>query len=207
MPEKSKNFLAKAKLWAKEHGLHGQNAFLRYVMFVFTENLSKTSDDFVFKGGNLLWLYIHTPRATVDLDFATKSIVVHREVKSILEKAGQLRSSEIAFRVVEFKEISQQGASGSAVRVEYRTHDGAKNFFDLDIVYAIGANDTYIPSPIQTSQALRASSLEKIITDKVVTCHRFKSGNTRMKDFDDLWRISKAENPLDAQLLQSLLKA
>lgn len=176
-------------------------------MFVFTENLSKTSDDFVFKGGNLLWLYIHTPRATVDLDFATKSIVAHREVRSILERAGQLRAAEIEFRIVEFKEISQQGESGAAVRVEYRTHDGAKNFFDLDIVYAIGTNDTRIPSPIQTSHGLRVSALEKIITDKIVASHRFKGGNTRMKDFDDLWRISKSGKSFDTQILRNLLKA
>ena len=202
---KEKNFLAKAKAWAQKQSLHGQSAFLRYVMFVFTENINRTTNDFVFKGGNLLWLYIHTPRATVDLDFATKSLSSHQSVKSILEEACKVRLPKIKFRVIEFKEIEQQGESGAAVRIEYKTHDGAANSFDIDIVYTIGKGDVSVPSPIETSQTIRASALEKIIADKIKTCHRFKSGNTRMKDFDDLWRISNSGKCLDTQLIAKLL--
>lgn len=202
---KEKNFLAKAKAWAKSQGLHGQNAFLRYVMFVFTENINRTTDDFVFKGGNLLWLYIHTPRATVDLDFATISLSAHQSVRAILEDACKGRLPEIEYRIIEFKEIEQLGESGAAVRIGYATHDGAANSFDIDIVYTIGKGDVSLPSPIENSQTIRASALEKIVADKITTCHRFKSGNTRMKDFDDLWRISKANKRLDAKLLGTFL--
>ncbi len=204
---KGKSFRAKAKAWAQKQGLHGQGAFLRYVMFVFTENINRVTDDFVFKGGNLLWVYIHTPRATIDLDFATKTLSVHQSVRGILTDACEIGPPEIEFRIIEFKEIEQREASAAAVRVAYKTHDGAANTFDLDIVYLIGKGDIVLASPIEGTQTIRVSPLENIIADKIVTCHRFKSGNTRMKDYDDLWRISKAKKRLDHDLLRALLSA
>lgn len=71
MADKKLTFAAKAKKWATEKDTHGVQAFSRYVMFTFVECLAETSNDFIFKGGNLLWLYIRTPRHTIDLDFAT----------------------------------------------------------------------------------------------------------------------------------------
>ena len=73
--EKIKTFLGKSRSWASQRGLFGPQAFLRYVMLTYLDSLTRISSDFVFKGGNLLWLYIDTPRATVDLDLATISAV------------------------------------------------------------------------------------------------------------------------------------
>ena len=78
MPDKPNPFLKRARKWAKENNLSGSQAFLRYVIFNFVESINAVSIDFVFKGGNLLWLYIKTPRATVDLDFSTLRIRTHR---------------------------------------------------------------------------------------------------------------------------------
>ena len=71
MVDKNGSFLKRARKWAKENELVGAQAFLRYVIFNFVEAVNSVSTDFVFKGGNLLWLYIKTPRSTVDLDFST----------------------------------------------------------------------------------------------------------------------------------------
>jgi len=64
MSDKEKRFVVRARNWARKHGLFGTQGFFRYVMFLFIETLAKVSNDFVFKGGNLLWMYIKTPRAT-----------------------------------------------------------------------------------------------------------------------------------------------
>lgn len=53
--------------WKKENNQHGRQAFSRFIMLTFLEGLQTVSDDFVFKGGNLLWHYIDTPRETVYL--------------------------------------------------------------------------------------------------------------------------------------------
>jgi hypothetical protein len=49
-----------------------------------------------------------------------------------------------------------------------------------------------------------AASLENIIVDKVAACHRFAGGNTRMKDFDDLYRIAKANQKVDTELIKKI---
>jgi hypothetical protein len=36
-----------------------------------------------------------------------------------------------------------------------------------------------------------AATLENIVADKLAAANQFAGGNTRMKDFDDLWRISR----------------
>jgi hypothetical protein len=74
---KEKSVLAEARTWATKRGLFGTQAFLKYVILRFTENLSQVSDEVVFKGGNLLWVYIGTPRATIDLDLATLKTTSH----------------------------------------------------------------------------------------------------------------------------------
>lgn len=51
---KKVNTLSQAKMWANKNKIVGPQAFLRFVMFHFVEELSETSDDFVLKGGNLL---------------------------------------------------------------------------------------------------------------------------------------------------------
>jgi len=72
------------------------------------------------------------------------------------------------------------------VTVGYETPQGAKNRFEVDIVYALGTDAQEISSPVHAEIMLRSATIENIISDKLSACHRFKSGNTRMKDFDDL---------------------
>src|SRR5690349_15669524 len=76
-----KTFQARSRSWAAKNGISGPQAFLRYVMLSYLEALGQVSSDFVFKGGNLLWVYIETPRATVDLDLATLTLESHAAVR------------------------------------------------------------------------------------------------------------------------------
>ena len=76
-----------ARAWILENKLHGPHAFLRFVLLAFVQHLNEVTDEFIFKGGNLLWLYIKTPRSTVDLDFVTKSLISHADVRLKLEEA------------------------------------------------------------------------------------------------------------------------
>ena len=70
MAKRSETIIGKARSWSKKQGLYGPGAFLRFIMMNFVERLNQVSEDLVFKGGNLLWIYIKTPRSTVDLDFS-----------------------------------------------------------------------------------------------------------------------------------------
>ena len=190
MDKKPKNFLAKARSWISKNDLHGPHAFLRFVMLVFVERINRNSDEFVFKGGNLLWVYIKTPRSTVDVDFVTRSFADHESVRKALESICQQKDTNVTFSIKSFTPVETQGALGAAVTVAYRTEAEQENSFDIDIVYAVPSKLTRIPSPLKDDETICVVTLENIIADKLATCHRFRSGNSRMKDFDDLWRIS-----------------
>jgi hypothetical protein len=202
---KKKSVLAEARSWAAKKKLFGAQAFLRYVILNFAENLNQVSDEFVFKGGNLLWVYIATPRATIDLDLATLSTHSHSRVRQLIEKACN-RESDLKYTLHSFKEIEQEGKSGAAVSVVYKTDQGASNRFDIDIIYALDSDFQMMDSPVHSEIKIRSASLENIIVDKLAACHRFGAGNTRMKDYDDLWRLSQSDSSIDEKKLKRLLK-
>ena len=52
-----KTFIARSRSWAAKKGIFGSQAFLRYVMLSYLEALGQVPNDFVFKGGNLLYLH------------------------------------------------------------------------------------------------------------------------------------------------------
>ncbi len=202
---KKVNTLSLAKKWAIKNKLVGPQAFLRYVMFHFVEKLSETSEDFVFKGGNLLWVYIATPRATIDLDFATLKSKSDETVRSRLEKACAL-SDEIKFKLIRYQSIIHQDMTGANAIIEYHTEEGAKNQFELDIVFATETDTAEILSPVHEDKTILSASVENIIADKLSACHRFAAGNTRMKDYDDLWRLSQSSVIIDDKKLKLITK-
>lgn len=201
---KRKSVLLEARSWATQRGLFGAQAFLKYVILRFTENLNQVSNEIVFKGGNLLWVYIGTPRATVDLDLATLNVNNHAQVQLLIEKACELDSG-IRFSLHSFKEVEQEGKLGAALTIAYRTEQGASNRFEVDLIYALNTDSHEISSPVHPDVKIRSATLENIVADKVSTCHRFGSGNSRMKDFDDLWRLSQSPVEVDANRLRKLL--
>lgn len=205
-PAKKKSILAEARAWAAKNKIFGAQAFLRYVILSFTENLNRVSDEFVFKGGNLLWIYISTPRATIDLDLATLNADSHSWVRKMIEKACQ-QETEIQYSLHSFKEMEQDGKSGASVSIMYKTEQGASNRFEVDIVYALESDFQEMDSPVHPGVTIRSATLENIIADKLATCHRFGAGNTRMKDYDDLWRLSQNNPSLDPKRLVQLLKS
>ncbi len=205
MPEKSKtSFRSRAKAWAAKESIHGPQAFFRFVIFTYLDCLSKSSDEFVFKGGNLLWLYIRTPRETIDLDLVTRKVRDTSKIKDLLERAS--RGAEgIEFKVISIKEVTAEGEAGAAVTIGYSTEDGASNKFDLDIVYVLPTRSTKIQSPLPGREELTAATIENIVGDKIATCHRFGGGNTRMKDYDDLWRLASENRQINWKVVDDIL--
>lgn len=193
MNKKTKTFFQKAKSWAARQKLVGPSAFSRFVMMTFVDHLNQVSDEFVFKGGNLLWVYIRTPRATVDLDLVTRTMNDHDLVRGALNAVCKADTDQIVFSLKEFKPVETDGAKAAAVVIAYRTSEGQENTFDLDIVYAVPTAATRIQSPLDDEQSITVATMENIIADKLSASKRYGSGNTRMKDFDDLWRISKMD--------------
>ena len=187
MRDKSLTIMQEYKRWASANNQLGRHAFARFVMLKYLEAVQSLSTDIVFKGGNLLWHYIQTPRHTIDLDLSTLESKSHNEVKKLLEKACS-NYKNITYQIVGFNEINRQNGRGAAVTIKYATNTGQKNQFEVDIMYSLPTDLKKVDSTLKKSK-IQSASLENIISDKVSAAHNFKSGNTRMKDFDDLWRI------------------
>ena len=191
MPKAPTSFHARARAWTTKNQLHGPSAFPRFVMLAFVERLNQTSDEFVFKGGNLLWLYIKTPRATVDVDFVTRTLADHVSVRKSLEAACVNGDNGITFSIKTFVSVDRPEGQGAAVTMAYKTAEGQENTFDMDVVYAVPTAITSIASPLAEKETIVAVTMENIISDKLSAAHRYGSGNSRMKDYDDLWRIAQ----------------
>ena len=174
-------------------------------MLTYLESLNQISRDFVFKGGNLLWVYIGTPRATTDLDLATMSLRNHDEVGKILRQACT-NAEGIQFTMEDFKGIEGDEKQGAEVTIGYETREGAQNVFQIDIVYALPIDVAAVASPIQENIQIRAATLENIISDKLSALNRFGAGNTRIKDLDDLWRLADRRITVKAKHLSRLLE-
>ena len=189
----NKKFIVRARKFIKNNNLKPPDGFLKYVIFNYVEAINKISDKFVLKGGNLLWIYIKTPRATVDLDFSTIAINSHKEVKKILKKACKLAEG-IMYEVLKFEKLDKKGQNAAKAYMNYTTEDGASNKFEIDIVYNLEVRCINIRLPIEQKAKALSASLESIIIDKIKSCNQFRSGNTRIKDFDDLYRIAKSSH-------------
>lgn len=87
------------------------------------------------------------------------------------------------FKVKNHNVIDGIDKFGLAVQMEFSTEEGSTNPFGIDVVFAVKTHSKLIKL---TNTQVTAASLENIIIDKVAACYRFASGNTRMKDFDDL---------------------
>lgn len=190
-----KNFLK----WKNENNEHGPRAMTRFVIMQFIEGLQIVAPDrYIFKGGNLLWHYIKTPRSTVDVDFATDTKI---EAVDVLTDFTSVVADGCKFSVLNHKAIETDLKSGLTVQMEFSTEEGSVNPFGIDIVFAIKTHTKQIKI---NSALIKAASLENIIVDKIAACHRFAGGNTRMKDFDDLYRISISNEKVDTELIQKL---
>lgn len=189
--------------WKSQNNQHGRQAFSRFIMLKFLDVLQDTSEDFVFKGGNLLWHYINTPRETIDLDLATINLKSHLEVRKYLEDSIK-KHDEIRYSLKEFKELDGVDETGAVVVISFITKTGQRNQFSIDIVYALLTDVVKVKSTLD-GLGRRAASIENIVCDKLSAANQFKSGNTRMKDFDDLWRIIDSGILVDFIKLNKLL--
>jgi hypothetical protein len=91
------------------------------------------------------------------------------------------------------------------VIIAYEAESGQKNVFNVDVVYALPTDIAKVRSSLGEGTH-KAASIENIIADKIHASYRFGGGNTRMKDYDDLWRISKSTQKINKVTLKKLFK-
>jgi len=199
-------FILRARKFINKYKLKGPSGFIKYVILNYIEAVNKVTDDFIFKGGNLVWYYIKTPRATIDLDLCTISLNSSDEIKNILNKASSLIDG-IVYSLENYKEVKVKDKIGAIAVIKYKTEDGASNQFQIDIVYKLETEINKINLELNdTSKNILAATIESIIIDKIDASHKFKSGNTRIKDYDDLYRFAISNLDYDIKKIRFFLK-
>lgn len=186
--------------WKQDNNQHGRNAYSRFVMLKFLERLFEKTGDFVFKGGNLLWFYINTPRPTVDLDLSS---AIEMDSAEALDRIQMACTAEkgLSFKLLKHQVVDKGEAVGIKLTIAFEDESGGANRFGVDVVLGIA---TDIKKVRIGSVDVNAASIENIIVDKVAACRQFGSGNTRAKDYDDLYRIVTTNPDIDTKLLSRL---
>lgn len=183
-------FMEGFRAWKKEHNQNTGEAITRYVMSIFLDELNRLfPDDYVLKGGNLLWHYIKTARPTKDLDLTTIS---KSEADIVLEDISKVQGNGVRYSVFKHQVKTSNMHVGLMLRIQYETDSKQTGIFGIDCVLS---SPTDIARIVFLKREISAASIENIIIDKLHACHRFGDDNTRMKDYDDLYRIATDRGP------------
>ena len=181
-------------------------------------SVSDYKDKFILKGGALL--YAHDgfqARPTLDIDFMAKNVSNDMaRIKKIFQDICQIECKEdgVVFDVdtIETSEIAIT-KEYRGVRLSLIAHlDTAQQTISMDV----GFGDVITPSPqqlafpalIATAPAanILAYSLETVVAEKFQAMISLSLGNSRMKDFFDVYQILSKQT-LDSEILSEAIKA
>lgn len=169
--------------------------------FLYRLSQSKYRDGFVLKGA-LMFVVWKTPRSrtTRDIDFLAK---IDNSVGSLTAMVKNVFQTKVEDDGLGFYENSVEGevikenADYSGVRVTFTvTLDRARIPMQLDVgfgdaVTPASAEITYPPLLDLPAPRLQGYPMETVIAEKFEAAVKLDTANTRMKDFYDLWLLSR----------------
>ncbi len=203
MKDKSKSVLAKLKNKSNETGIAFQQLLLLLCQEEFLRRLSKTnySEKFILKGG--LFIYILSgfdSRGTVDMDFLIRNHsnnieVVAKAINSIL--GVETQNSFINFEVIGTQKIAiEKTYPGISINMIGKIGN-TRTPVNIDI----GVGDVIVPKSeirIMKTQLeefeevnVNTYSLESSMAEKIDAIIQRYELTSRMKDFYDIWYISR----------------
>jgi predicted nucleotidyltransferase component of viral defense system len=186
-----------------------------YVLERLLYRLSQTAhrDRFILKGAMLLTKWFEEPlRPTRDVDFLgfgnndeTEMVGVFKEVCSVSFNDGVMFDTDSA-RVVRIREETEYGG----LRITANTTvDGARVPVVIDIAFGDsvepGLEEIDVPVLLDfPSIRLRVYALETVIAEKFQAMVVLGRANSRMKDFYDVWRLSRLAEFKDDKLSRAI---
>lgn len=165
---------------------------------------------FVWKGGSLILRLYRTlpkPRFTIDLDLLVRGYNVS-DVIILLKKATETDLSD----GFQFHEISQTEMKrdtpygGTRYRITWSFFKKPRSqTLDIDVCAGdaveprrVVSKDIFLIDIDQIPVSFQVYPAEFIFAEKLETVFKFKTGNTRVKDFIDLWTLSQSNLDIDA---------
>lgn len=169
--------------------------------FLFRLSVSPHGESFVLKGGLLLAAWYTAPtRATRDIDLLGN---LHNDVDGIVAVVSEVCGQVVEPDGLEFdadtivgERIAEEAEYGG-VRVRFRGNlDNAQLSMQIDV----GFGDAVVPAPVMVeyptlldlpAPRVRAYTRESMIAEKFHTMVRRGLLNSRMRDFFDIWSLSR----------------
>jgi predicted nucleotidyltransferase component of viral defense system len=188
---------------AKERNQPFDLLLTRYVLerFLYRLSISNHREHFILKGAMLLASWIEDPlRPTRDADFLRFGAPDAETVKLSLREIcaitlnDAVEFDDTGFTVDVIREANEYGGLRMKIKA---TLDGARVAVAIDIGFgdAIepGLTDVELPVLLHfPAPRLRAYARETVIAEKFQAMVAFGRANTRMKDFYDIWILSRS---------------
>jgi len=215
--KKCRIFKRKSKIFIKKSGLAIQHILQNYMFERFLERLSKSvyKENFIIKGGCLLSSIMGIQnRTTMDID--ANIIGIHfekEEMQRIIEETIQLDlQDQIIFEISNVKDI-KEGKKYTGYRFSLIGYfDKLKVPFHIDV----STGDTITPKAIHYHYKklledgyidILAYNAETILAKKLQTILELKIGNSRMKDYYDVYYLLHNDwDTLNVEILKEAIQ-
>jgi hypothetical protein len=200
--------LASEKHW--DHNL----LFARYGVERLLYRLASSphADRFLLKGAMLFIVWEGAPhRSTRDLDLLGLQKRSEEELVKIFQEiaAVPVEPDGLTFETVT-AEMIRAGNEAGGIRVKVKGHLGGGK---VDVQVDVGFGDATVPAPVEIefptllgmpSPRLRAYPPETVIAEKLEAMVSLGLTNSRMKDFFDIWHLSKTSAFEGAVLVKAI---
>lgn len=188
----------------------------RYVMERFLERIAESeySQNLVLKGGMLVTSMLDVgKRMTRDTDITMQNMALNVEsAVSMAEKIASISLDDgMSFDVMNAYEIMEDSEYGG-VRIEIKARFGK---MEIPMKLDLSTGDILTPSAIEYHYKLMledrtieilAYNVETVLAEKIETMLMRSTLNTRMRDFYDMWALSKTES-IDFEILAKAIRA
>lgn len=216
----NKNFSKKDRLLelTKQHHLRMPQVQLLLAQERFIERLVVVDKNhfLIWKGGSLIlrrYSKIQPPRFTTDIDFLVRGAQIIDAVELLKKATQQDLDDGFTFLFKKMTPMKRDTPYGGE-RLEINWHlENKSNSEPLRIDLCAGDDvdtikvqleELFLDGALQSSLSMEVYPPEFIFAEKLETLVRFGTGNTRLKDFIDLWTLT--QNELDSKKLHSAIK-
>ncbi len=201
---KNKSASVRARLFnvSKTKGLHFELLLLRYFQerFLYRLAISDYKESFILKGG-LLLVYLNMPksRPTRDIDFLSNISNDKSKIKSIIKEIISIEIDDGVYfckKSIKLEDIIEEAKYlGCRVNIEVRIGQ-AEARLQIDIGFGDsvipGSNKREITTILDEDKfMIKTYPVEVVISEKFEAMISLALANSRMKDFYDIYMISK----------------
>lgn len=203
---------------ARKNSADSQILLRSYITERFLERLSDSNykNNFIIKGGMLISAMVGIKnRSTMDLDASIKGFSLNMdELKSVVEKICSVNLNDgVTFEIKSLTEIMDE-ADYPGIRISMNGfYDGIRTPVKLDI----STGDVITPNEIVFSYQLMfenrkinlwSYNIETVLAEKLESMIARTITNTRMRDFYDVYLLTKIYSEvIDYKILNLALKA